>query len=136
VTGVLRVTDVPLPVAPVVPEPGDVVPDEEVAGVLDDVVEDVDELDDELLLEAGGLAGGVLAGGVLAGGVLTCVWAGLMGAMCSGFLIGFGSAAATAGRVSASSAVTRIEGVRNRMSAMIRHVGPARKVRCRRHPSG
>jgi hypothetical protein len=119
--------------AAVVPEPCDVALDDEVpaGGVFaelefDDELEDAFE--DELLPDAGGLAGG--AGGGLAGGVLVCVLAGLIGAMFAGFLIGFGSAAATAGRVSASSAVNRTQGARNRISAMIRHLAPARKVRC------
>jgi hypothetical protein len=124
VRGVL-VPDVTVPVVPAVLEPCEVVLDDE---VLAGGVFAVDELEfaDELL-DAGGLGGGL---GGLAGGVLVCVAAGLIGAMCSGFLIGFGSAAATAGRVSASSAVIRAQGARNRISVMIRHVTPARKVRC------
>ena len=111
------VPDVPVPVVAVVPVPCDVVLDDEVLAV------DEFEFDDELL-DAGGLGGG------LAGGVLVCVCTGLIGAMWSGFLIGFGSAAATAGRVSASSAVTTAQGARNRISAMIGHLMAARKVRC------
>jgi hypothetical protein len=121
------VPDVPVPVVAVVLVPWDVVlGDEVLAGGVFAVDEFEFEFDDELL-DAVGLAGGL--GGGLAGGVLVCVCAGLIGAMCSGFLIGFGSAAATAGRVSARSAVTRAQGARNRISVMIGHLMPARKVR-------
>ena len=117
---------VPVPVVVGVPELCGVVLEVE---LLAGGVVAVDELEfDDELLDAGGLAGGL--GGGLAGGVLVCVFAGLIGAMFAGFLIGFGSAAATAGRVSASSAVTRTQGARNRISAMIGHLMPARKVRC------
>jgi hypothetical protein len=117
---------VAVPVVLGVPEPCDVVLGDD---VLDGGVFAVVEFDfDDELLDAGGLAGGL--GGGLAGGVLVCVLAGLIGAMFAGFLIGFGSAAATAGRASASSAVTRTQGARNRISAMIGHLMPARKVRC------
>jgi hypothetical protein len=122
-------TDVPVRVGLVVPEPCVVVLDDEVpvGGVFDEGELD-GEFDDDPLPDAGGLAGGL--GGGLAGGVLVCVLAGLIGAMFSGFLIGCGSAAATAGRVSASSAVIRTQGARNRISAMIGHLAPPRKVRC------
>ena len=119
---------VPVPVVLGVPEPCDVVLGDDVLdGGVFAVVEFEFEFDDELL-DAGGLAGGL--GGGLAGGVLVGVFAGLIGAMLAGFLIGFGSAAATAGSVSASSAVTRTQGARNRISAMIGHLMPARKVPC------
>ncbi len=125
VTAVL-VPAVPVPVVLGVLDPCDVVLGDDVLGGGVFAVDEF-EFDDELL-DAGGLAGGL--GGGLAGGGLVCVFAGLIGAMFAGFLIGFGSASATAGSVSASSAVTRTQGARNRISAMIGHLTPARKVRC------
>jgi len=130
VTAVL-VPAVPVPVVLGVLDPCDVALGDDVLGddVLGGGVFAVDEFEfDDELLDAGGLAGGL--GGGLAGGGLVCVFAGLIGAMFAGFLIGFGSASATAGSVSASSAVTMTQGARNRISAMIGHLTPARKVPC------
>jgi hypothetical protein len=55
--------------------------------------------------------------------------------MVLGLAIGWGVAAAIAGSASDSSAASRInEQARNRISAMIGHLVPGRKVRCLQHP--
>ena len=72
-----------------------------------------------------------LAGGVVMPAGLT----GWIGAMRSGFAIGFGSAAASAGRPSNSRLASRAgDRARNLMSDMIGHLPRARKLRCSRPP--
>jgi 5'-methylthioadenosine phosphorylase/purine-nucleoside phosphorylase len=89
------------------------------------------------VIAGGGLAGGGLAGGGLAGGGLGrgVELAGFFGdlaggvAVVSGFGIGLISAAATAGSASSSRTAKTAAGLeRNRIFAMIGHLGPARKA--------
>jgi hypothetical protein len=103
----------PVPACVVEPVPVDL--------VLDDVVDVVDVC-------TGGV---VFAGGVVLAGVLSTGFAGDLAGwtgVVSGFRIGLGSAAATTGSASSSSKTNRADGrARNRISAMIGHLSPARK---------
>jgi hypothetical protein len=94
-----------------------------------------------VVVPAGGvvLAGGAGGAGGGAGGELGCTGAlfGWIGAMFDGRLIGFGSAAASAGHVSNSRLASRTVGrAGNRISVMIRHLVPRRKCGARNTLSG